>query len=79
MYMANIMNYPVVWVDETIPASLQSINALWLGVTAIAVLSVEGLVAHEILSGTTNGDWLAQSFPAPQSVLILDNCSVHHV
>ncbi len=58
--------------------------------STISALSSEGLIAHEIMTGTTNGDKLydflqgnlipcMQSFPAPRSILVMDNCSIHHV
>lgn len=59
-------------------------------ISAIAAISSEGLITHELLTGTTNGeiflDFLRgslipsmQSFPATRSVVIMDNCSIHHV
>lgn len=59
-------------------------------VSAISAICSEGLLAHDILSGTTNGekfcDFLRgclipcmQPFPAPRSILVMDNCSIHHV
>lgn len=58
--------------------------------SVISAISSEGLLAHEILTGTTNGDKFydflrgslipcMQTFPAPRSVLIMDNCSIHHI
>lgn len=59
-------------------------------ISSIAAISSEGLIAHEQLTGTTNGDILydfirgslvpsMESFPRPRSIIIMDNCSVHHV
>ncbi len=48
--------------------------------STISALSSEGLIAHEIMTGTTNGDKFydflrcMQSFPAPRSILPLYNC-----
>lgn len=58
--------------------------------STISALSSEGLITHEIMTGTTNGDKFydflrgnlipcMQSFPAPRSILVMDNCSIHHV
>ena len=58
-------------------------------VNAIASMSMEGLVALELVDGNVNGEVFydfvrgslipnMQAFPNPNSVLILDNCSVHH-
>jgi len=58
--------------------------------SSIAAISSEGLLVYESFSGTTNGDKFfdflrgslipsMQSFPAPRSILIMDNCSIHHV
>ena len=58
-------------------------------VSTIAAISYEGLVNFKILTGTTNGDIFLeflvdlisnmQSFPAPRSVVIMDNYSIHHI
>ena len=61
-------------------------------VTAIAAMSVEGIVAVEIVRGGFDGDafysfvcksLLSKLMPFegsnPNSVVILDNCSIHHV
>ena len=56
---------------------------------AIACMCIEGIVALELVNGTVNGDVLydflrgslipnMQGFPNQRSVLIMDNCSIHH-
>ena len=56
---------------------------------AIASMSTEGIIALEIVKGSVNGDIFydflrgclipnMQSFPNPHSVLLMDNCSIHH-
>ena len=59
-------------------------------VSAIAALCSEGVLAYETLTGTTNGGTFVdllrgslipcmQSFPASKSIIVMDNCSIHHV
>lgn len=59
-------------------------------VSSIAAICSEGLISHEIVTGTTNGEKFydfirgslvpnMQPFPAPRSIIILDNCSIHHI
>ena len=59
-------------------------------ISAIAALSTEGLACYELITGTTNGDKLydflrgsliprMHPFPGEMSILIVDNCSIHHV
>ena len=59
-------------------------------ISAIAALSTEGLACYELITGTTNGEKLydfirgsliptMQPFPGKMSILIMDNCSIHHV
>ena len=56
-------------------------------ISAIAALSTEGLACYELITGTTNGDKLYDfirgslipSMHPEMSILIMDNCSIHHV
>ena len=58
-------------------------------VSSIVAMSSEGVISYETISGTTNGDRFfdfmlglipnMQGFPAKNSILIMDNCSIHHV
>ena len=61
-------------------------------VNAVAALSAEGIVAVDLVSGSVNGekffDFLRGSLipnmmpydgQNPNSILVMDNCSVHHV
>uniref|UniRef100_A0A1X7UMQ1 Tc1-like transposase DDE domain-containing protein n=1 Tax=Amphimedon queenslandica TaxID=400682 RepID=A0A1X7UMQ1_AMPQE len=59
-------------------------------VSLIVAMNSEGLLGYELLSGTTNGDTFfdfvrgtlitnMQQFPAVNFILILGNCSIHHV
>lgn len=59
-------------------------------VSSIVAMNSEGLLGYELLIGTTNGDTFfdfvrgtlipnMQPFPAMNSILIMDNCSIHHV
>lgn len=51
-----------------------------------ASMCMEGLVALELVDGNVNGDVfydfvrgsLIPNMPNPHSVLIMDNCSIHH-
>lgn len=56
---------------------------------AIATMSVQGIVVVEVIKGNVNEDVFydflrgslipnMQQFPNPYSILIMDNCSVHH-
>ena len=56
----------------------------------MAAVSCEGLIAYQTLTGTTDGDILIdfllgtliprmRSFPAAKSMIIMDNCSIHHM
>ena len=58
-------------------------------ISAISALST-GLTSYELIIGTTNGDKLydfirgslipnMHPFPGEMSILIMDNCSIHHV
>ena len=58
--------------------------------STIAAIGCEGLVTFEMITGTTNGETFfdfirgsviprMQPFPAPSSVLVLDDCSIHHI
>ncbi len=61
-------------------------------VSAVAAICSSGVVTTELLTGTTNGDTfydfvrgslLPEMLPFdginPKSVVVLDNCSIHHV
>ena len=59
-------------------------------ISAIAAISQDGLTCYELVTGTTNGDTFydfirgsviqeMQPFPGKKSVLIMDNCSIHHI
>ncbi len=59
-------------------------------ISSIAAISSEGLLTYETLTGTTNGDKFLDfvrgslipcmhSFPETRSVVIMDNCSIHHI
>ena len=59
-------------------------------INAIAAITSSGVLAFEIISDTVNGDCFfyylrgslipnMMSFPNPRSILILDNCAIHHV
>lgn len=55
----------------------------------LPALTVDGIIYSHIKEGAYNGDqfitWLEgllevmNPYPAPHSVLILDNCRIHHV
>jgi hypothetical protein len=57
--------------------------------TMLPALSSEGLIYAKVKAGPFNGDSFLQyieevlehmnPYPAPQSVLIMDNCSIHRV
>ena len=58
-------------------------------INAIACMCMEGLLALELVSGSVNGDVFydflrgtlipnMQVFPNQHSVLVMDNCSIHH-
>ena len=59
-------------------------------ISAISAISQEGLICYELLTGTTNGEIFydfirgslipeMQPFPGKNSVLVMDNCSIHHI
>ena len=61
-------------------------------ISAITAMSTDGIIALELFQGTLNGDryldflrgtLIPEMQPfnglSPQSVLVLDNCSVHHI
>ena len=61
-------------------------------ISAITALTKDGILATELRTGTTDSDtfydflrgWLIPSMHpydgvAPKSILIMDNCSIHHV
>lgn len=55
----------------------------------LPALTIDGIIYSHIKEGSYNGDqfiaWLEgllevmNPYPAPRSVLILDNCRIHHV
>ena len=61
-------------------------------VFALAIISVSGLLDVKVVRGTTNGDtfydFIQENLPLnlmlfngenPHSVVIMDNCSIHHI
>lgn len=59
-------------------------------ISAIAALSSEGILEYDFYKGTVNGDKFfdfvrgnlipnMQPFPSSKSILIMDNCTIHHV
>lgn len=59
-------------------------------VSAIAAISSDGVMYHELIHSTVNGDIFwdfvrgslipnMQPFPNKNSILVMDNCSIHHV
>ena len=72
---------PVCWEPQLIIPSLRY--------SVLPALTIEGVIYSEVKLGGFNGDefvaWLVgllavmNPYPAPQSVLILDNCRIHHV
>ena len=59
-------------------------------ISTILAMSSEGVVTYEMITGTTNGETFfdfirgslipcMQPFPAPGSILVMDNCSIHHI
>lgn len=58
-------------------------------INAIASMSIEGMITLELVTGSVNGDIFfdflrgslipnMQPFPNSRSVLLMDNCSIHH-
>ena len=59
-------------------------------ISTIVAMSSEGVMSYEMITGTTNGETFfdficgnlipcMQPFPAPTSILVMDNCSIHHI
>ena len=59
-------------------------------ISSVAAMSSQGVMTYDIFSGTMNGDRFLdfvrgmlipcmQPFPAPNSIVIMDNCAIHHV
>ena len=59
-------------------------------ISAISALSTEGVACYQLIAGTTNGEKLydfirgslipnMHPFSGELSILIMDNCSIHHV
>ena len=59
-------------------------------ISALVAMSLEGVIDHEFVQGGVNGDTFCDfvrgsiipnmsPFPDKASILILDNCSIHHV
>ncbi|KAF7372044.1 Tc1-mariner class transposase [Mycena venus] len=55
----------------------------------LPVLTLDGIIAHDVIEGSVNTQRfigfleehvipLINPYPGPQSVLVLDNCSIHH-
>src|ERR1700677_1974027 len=55
----------------------------------LPVLTIDGIITHDIISGSVTADRFLQflqelvipltnPYPGPRSVLILDNCNIHH-
>ena len=57
-------------------------------ISIITALSTDGVVAYEIIKGTVNGDaflefvhgnLIPNMLPFDGSIVVMDNCSIHHV
>ena len=59
-------------------------------ISTIVAMGCEGVMIFEMITGTTNGETFfdfirgsvipcMQTFPAPGSILVMDNCSIHHI
>ena len=59
-------------------------------ISSVVAMSSHGVLAYDLTTGTMNGDKFfdfvrgklipcMQPFPGPPSILIMDNCSIHHV
>lgn len=59
-------------------------------VSSVVAMSSQGIIAIDMTTGTMNGDKFfdfirgqlipcMQPFPAQNSILVMDNCSIHHV
>ena len=59
-------------------------------ISAITAMCTEGVIANELTTGTVDAEKFfdfvrgelipnMQSFPGSRSILVMDNCSVHHV
>ncbi|KAJ6542874.1 hypothetical protein B0H19DRAFT_875396, partial [Mycena capillaripes] len=54
----------------------------------LPVLTLDGIIAHDVIEGSVNTEHflsfleehipLTNPYPGPRSVLVLDNCSIHH-
>ena len=59
-------------------------------ISTIVAMGCEGVMIFKMITGTTNGETFfdfirgsvipcMQPFPAPGSILVMDNCSIHHI
>ena len=59
-------------------------------ISSIVAMGCEGVLTFNMVTGTTNGETFfdfirgsiipsMQPFPAPCSILVMDNCSIHHI
>lgn len=59
-------------------------------ISSVAAISSQGVLAYDFVTETMNGDRFLdfirgklipcmQPFPAPNSILVMDNCSIHHI
>lgn len=59
-------------------------------ITALAAISSDGVIDHEMVKGSVNGELFCDfvvgnlipnmlPFPNKNSILVMDNCSIHHV
>ncbi|KIM64575.1 hypothetical protein SCLCIDRAFT_77355, partial [Scleroderma citrinum Foug A] len=55
----------------------------------VPIITLDGIITYEIIEGPVNSEWFARflreyvlplttPYPGPQSVLVLDNCRIHH-
>ncbi|KZP06825.1 hypothetical protein FIBSPDRAFT_655224, partial [Athelia psychrophila] len=54
----------------------------------LPILTLDGIIAHDIFEGSVTSERfvkflrelipLTNPYPGPRSVLVLDNCSIHH-
>ncbi|KDQ55614.1 hypothetical protein JAAARDRAFT_91352, partial [Jaapia argillacea MUCL 33604] len=55
----------------------------------LPILTMDGIIAYDIIEGLVTSEWFVQflrdhvipltnPYPGPHSVLVLDNCSIHH-
>ncbi|KAF9041155.1 hypothetical protein BDP27DRAFT_1150815, partial [Rhodocollybia butyracea] len=52
-------------------------------VSILPALTINGIISYDIVPGSVNGEKFHQipyttPYPGPRSVIVMDNCNIHH-